>query len=114
MAMSSTNNQFSNEQINEHNDNGFIGRYNGCDVIALANGYEGGSLTPVLDPNWLYIIPGSMAADGRNLKVVNEGAVNSLESQNIDDMVFEIRLDQWFGTAFCAGDKPSIGAYKIG
>lgn len=113
MAMSATNNQFSNEQINEANNNGFIGRYNGCDVIAMNNGYEGGSTTPILDPNWLYIIPGGMSADARNLKLVNEGAVNSIENQNIDDMVFEVRLDQWFGAAFCAGQLPTIGAYKI-
>ncbi len=113
MAMSSTQTQFSPELINEHNGNGFIGRYNGVDVISLTNSYFDGTTTPVLATDWLYIIPGGMSGDTRNLKIVNEGGVNSIDSQNIDDMVYEIRLDQWFGAAFVSGKLPTIGAYKI-
>lgn len=113
MAMSSTQTQFSNEIINENNDNGFIGRYNGCDVVAMNNAYEGGATTPILNADWLYLLPSSMSVDARNLKVVNEGPVTAIESQNIDDMTYEVRLDQWFGAAFCAGQQPTIGCYKI-
>lgn len=114
MAMSSTQNQFSNEEINEFNGNGFIGRYKGADVVSMNNAYQTNTTNPILDVDWLYIIPGGMSADARNLKVVNEGGVNAFESQNIDDMVYEVRLDQWFGAAFCAGKLPTIGAYLIG
>ena len=113
MAMSATQTQFSNEMINENNANGFIGRYNGCDVVAMNNAYEGGATTPILAADWLYLIPSSMSADARNLKVVNEGSVTAFESQNIDDLTFEVRLDQWFGAAFCSGKLPTIGCYKI-
>lgn len=112
MAMN-PNNQFSDDMINEYNNNGFLGRYVGSDVIAMNNAYEGGATTPVLSAEWLYLIPSSMSADARNLKLVNEGNVQAFESQNIDDLVFEVRLDQWFGAAFCSGKLPTIGAYKI-
>lgn len=112
MAMN-PNNQFSDDMINEYNNNGFLGRYVGSDVIAMNNAYEGGATTPVLSADWLYLIPSSMSSDARNLKVVNEGNVQAIESQNIDDLVFEVRLDQWFGAAFCSGRLPTIGAYKI-
>lgn len=106
--------QYSNDIINERNGNGFIGRYNGCDVIAMANSYEYGKTTPILAADWIYIVPAGMSADARNLKVVEEGGINAFESQNIDDLVFEVRLDDWFGAAFVSGVLPTIGAYRIG
>lgn len=113
MAMSATQNQFSDNLINEMNQNGFIGNYNGSAVIAMNNAYEDGATTPILDPDWLYILPGGMTGDVRNLKVVNEGSVNAFESQNIDDLVFEIRLDQAFGAAFVTGRVPTMGAHLL-
>ena len=104
----------SDDMMNEMNANGFIGRYNGRAVVAMQNGYLEGTTTPVLNRNWLYILPGGLSADQRNLKVLNEGAVNAFESQNIDDLVYEIRLDQTFGAGFVSGKLPTIGAYKIG
>lgn len=95
MAMSSTQNQFSDAMINERNENGYIGRYKGCEVLAMNNAYEGGSITPVLATDWLYIVPGNASADSRNLKLVNEGSVSTIDSQNIDDKTFEVCLDQW-------------------
>lgn len=114
MAINANSTQFSGGMIEEHNNNGFIGKYNACDVVAMTNAYEEGSVTPILDEDWLYILPGGMSADMRNLKIVNEGPVNAMPSQNIDDMVYEVRLDQWFGAAFVVGQKPNIGAYCIG
>lgn len=104
----------SDDMMNEMNANGFIGRYNGRAVVAMQNGYLEGTTTPVLNRNWLYILPGGLSADQRNLKVLNEGPVNAFESQNIDDLVYEIRLDQTFGAGFVSGKLPTIGAYKIG
>lgn len=106
--------QNSNEQINEYNANGFIGKYKGCNVIAMTNAYEEGSTTPILNPKWLYIVPGSLSADSRNLKLVNEGGISSIEAQDINDLVFEVRLDSWFGAAFVTGRLPTAGGYMIG
>lgn len=103
----------SHGMIDEQNENGYIGRYNGCSVISLANTYFDGSTTPVLATDWLYIIPGGISGDARNLKIVNEGGLNATESQNIDDMVYEVRLDTWFGAGFVSGKLPTIGAYDI-
>lgn len=106
-------NQHSAGMIDEANANGYLGRYNGAAVISLANSYFDGTTTPVLATDWLYLIPGGMTGDARNLKIVNEGPVNAFESQSIDDMVYEVRLDQWFGAAFVSGKLPTIGAYQI-
>lgn len=114
MAINANSTQFSGNMIDENNNNGFIGKYSACDVVAMTNAYEEGATTPILATDWLYILPGGVSADMRNLKVVNEGPVNALPSQNIDDMVYEVRLDQWFGAAFVVGQKPNIGAYCIG
>jgi len=114
MAVSSTGVQFSGNMIEENNNNGFIGRYKGCDVVAMTNAYEEGSTTPILATNWIYIIPGGQSAEMRNLKIVNEGPVNSMASQNIDDRTYEILLDQWFGVAFIVGKLPTSGAHYIG
>lgn len=105
----------SNNMIDEANNNGFIGRYIGADVVKMVNGYKTGTSIPILNPNWLYIIPAGLTADSKNLKVVTEGPVRAFESQNIDDLVFEVRLDQGFGAGFVSNDKtPTIGAYLIG
>lgn len=114
MAMSDTATQFSNNQIDEMNESGFIGRYMGCNVIAMNNAYEADGVTPVLKTNWLYIVPGATTGDARNLKLVNEGAVSAIDAQDINDNVYEIRLDQSFGAAFVSGKTPTIGAYMIG
>lgn len=103
----------SDKMIDEYNDNGLLGRYNGCDVIQMANGLQDDGVTPTLAIDYLYLLPGSLSADMRNLKVVNEGSVQAIESQNIDDLVYEIRLDQWFGAGFIVGKVPTIGVYKI-
>lgn len=113
MNMNSTPIQRSDDMINEYNANGFIGRYNGCDVVAMTNAYPEGSTTPILKTNWLYILPGNMSADARNLKVVNEGSVQAFEAQDINDLIYEIRLDQWFGAAFVTGELPTAGAHKL-
>ena len=114
MAVNSTPTmQYSGNMLDERNMNGFIGKYNGCDVVAMNNAYEIDGITPVLATDWLYLIPGGASPELRNLKIVNEGGVNSIASQNIDDMVYEIRLDSWFGVAFVTGKNPTSGAHLI-
>ena len=75
MAMSTTMTQHSDKQIDEVNESGFIGKYMGCNVVALTNAFEADGVTPILKTNWLYIIPGGMTGDTRNLKIVNEGTL---------------------------------------
>lgn len=113
MAMSATQTQFSDALINEYNDNGFVGRYMGCDVIAMSNTFEPNTITPMLDTGYIYLVVGGLTADQKNLKLINEGSVNAMESNNIDDRVEEMLLYQWFGTAFVTGKFPTIGAFKI-
>ena len=114
MEMGNSLTQRSHNMVDEYNENGFIGKYNGCNVIAMTNAYEDGATDPILNPNWLYIVPGNMSSDMRNLKIVNEGGISSFDAQDINDMVFEVRLDQWFGAAFVTGKLPTIGGYLIG
>lgn len=103
--------QYSGNMLDEFNQNGFLANYNGARVVAMTNAYEEDGVTPVLNPRWIYIIPGGQTAEARNLKLVNEGGINSVASQSIDDMVYEVRLDTWFGAAFVTGKNPTIGAH---
>lgn len=95
MAFSNTQTQHADSVIVENNNNGFIGKYNGCDVVAMDNAFAIGTINPMLKTDFIYIIPAGMSGDTRNLKLVNEGPVQAFDSQNIDDLVYEIRLDQW-------------------
>ena len=104
---------YSGSMLDENNQNGFLGKWHACDVVGMTNAYEDDGVTPVLNPNWIYIIPGAASKDMRNLKIVNEGGVNSMSSQNIDDRVTEILLYTWFGAAFVVGKNPTIGAYEL-
>ena len=113
MAVNSSSMQYSGNLIDERNNNGYIGNYNGCAVIGMANAYDEDGTTPILNPNWLYILPGGQTAEARNLKLVNEGGINSMASQNIDDRVYEVLLDTWFGAAFVTGKNPTSGAHEL-
>ncbi len=113
MAVNPTSMQYSGNMLDERNKNGFIGNYNGCAVVGMTNAYEDDGVTPILNPNWLYILPGGQTADARNLKLVNEGGVNSMSSQNIDDRTYEVLLDTWFGAAFVTGKNPTSGAHEL-
>jgi len=88
------------EGINEYNRTGIIGQYNGCPIITMQNTYKNDEIVPVLDHNWLYVLPAGIGPEYKNLKIVNEGGVQSMDSTNIDDMTFEVRLDVWYGVAF--------------
>lgn len=90
--------------------NGFIGVYNGCNVVPIDNPVGINGITPMLDTNWLYIIPSGGAESP--LKVLDQGGVQSLDQTNIDDFSYEMCLRQNFGAAFCVGTVPTIGAYQ--
>ena len=106
--------QYSGSMIDEMNQNGYIGKYNGASLVKLQNAYEDDGVTPVLNPDWLYILVSGVSNDQKNLKVLNEGQVYSMTQQTIDDHTFETELQQRFGAGFVVGNKPLCGAYEIG
>ena len=105
--------QYSGNMIDEQNNNGYLGRYNGCSVVSMVNAYEDGKTTPILDPDWIYIVSAGTTNDQKNLKVLNEGPTYSMTQQTIDDHTFETELTQRFGAAFVVGSIPTIGAYEL-
>ena len=105
--------QYSGSMIDEKNNNGYLGRYNGAAVVSMVNAYEDGKTTPILNPDWIYIISAGTSNDQRNLKVLNEGQTYSMTQQTIDDHTFETELTQRFGAAFVVGSIPTIGAYEL-
>lgn len=103
--------QFADGLILEQNAAGFIGKYNGANVINLVNPLIEGTDTPVHDINKLYILPVGIDAGMRPLKVVYEGGVQSQEASNIDDKSYEIRLDQYIGAGIVIGERPYMSVY---
>ena len=77
---------YSDSMIDEFNNSGYIGRYKGCPVIVMENAYENGKTTPLLKPNWLYLVPAGLTSDTKNLKVVEEGGIQAFDNTNIDDL----------------------------
>lgn len=101
---------FTENIMNEQNQNGYIGNYRTANVIKITNPYESGSLTKtVLKTNLLYILP---AGVDKTLKVVNEGEVTSMEGTNIDDNSYEVVLRQMFGAGIIYGNNVYMGIYK--
>ena len=103
--------QFSPSIIDEVIHTGVIGVYYGAKVINLVNPYLSDNMTPVIDTKRLYILPSAASADMRPLKVLYEGDVQSTESTNIDDLAYEVRLDQWFGAGVVTGKTPAMSVY---
>ena len=106
--------QFADQLIVEQNANVFLGTYMGAKAISLANPFvEDGTDDVVFDTDKLYILPTGIDAGMRPLKVVFEGDVFSMENSNIDDLSWEIRLDQYFNAGIAYGDRPYMGVYVI-
>lgn len=103
--------QFSQSVIDEMIKTGVIGMYYGAKVVNLVNPYLQDNVTPAIDTKRLYILPSAASADMRPLKVLYEGDVQSTESTNIDDLAYEIRLDQWFGAGIVTGKTPAMSVY---
>lgn len=104
--------QYSQSIIDEVIKTGVIGMYYGAKVVNLVNPYLSDDVTPVIDTNRLYILPTSASVDMRPLKVLYEGDVQSVESTNIDDLAYEIRLDQFFGAGIVTGKTPAMSVYE--
>lgn len=103
---------FSTDIVNQQNQNGYIGTYNGASVTKLVNPFVQHSLTQTyLKKNLLYVLPSGMASL-RPLKVVNEGNITPMENTNINDRSFEVRLDQHFGAAVVVGSVAYMGMYE--
>ena len=105
--------QFSNDIINEFNRSGMVGAYRGASVVKMVNPYEDDGVTPLLDTGKLFLLPTGAAAEARPLKIVEEGDVFSMEATNIDDLKYELRLDQYFGAGIVTGTTPAMGCYQI-
>lgn len=103
--------QFAGNLINEQNANGFIGTYLNSDVIQLINPPVDGTDTPIYSMKKLYILPTMVDTSMRPLKVAFEGDVFSNEATNIDDLTYEVRLDQYFNAAVVYGERPYMGVY---
>lgn len=105
--------QYSGSMLDEMNQNGYIGKYNGNALVKLQNAYEDDGVTPVLNPAWFYIMVNGVSKDQMNLKVLNEGPVYSMTQQTIDDHTFETELTQRFGAGYAVGMHPTSGAHEI-
>lgn len=104
--------QYADQLIVEQNANVFLGTYLGAKAIALTNPFmEDGTDNVVFDAKKLYILPIGVDASMRPLKVVFEGDVFSTEATNINDLSWEIRLDQYFNAGIAYGDRPYMGVY---
>ncbi len=104
--------QYSPSIIDEVIKTGVIGVYYGAKVVNLVNPYLDDNVTPVIDTKRLYILPSAASVDMRPLKVLYEGDVQSTESTNIDDLAYEIRLDQFFGAGIVTGKTPAMSVYE--
>ena len=104
--------QFSGNIIEEQNMNAVIGTYLSAKVVNLLNPLkEDGTDAYLFDNKKLFIIPTGIDAGMRPLKVVFEGDVFSTETTNIDDLSWEIRLDQYFNAAIAKGVRPYMSMY---
>jgi len=104
--------QFSPGVIDEVMRTGLIGTYYGAKVVSLVNPFLNDNVTPLIDTKRMYVLPSAASSDMRPLKVVFEGDVQSTESTNIDDLAYEIRLDQWFGAGVVTGNTPTMSVYE--
>jgi hypothetical protein len=103
--------QFSPDLINEYNKTGRIGYYGGASVVQLVNDYEHDGVTPLMNSKILYIIPTAARVEDRPLKVVRKGSIMTVEHTDIDEMTYEVRMDQQFGAGIAFGNTPELSAY---
>lgn len=78
---------------------GFIGRYNGADVVVLPQSFEDETnTTKVFDPKHAFVIPTGGSADEKIVKVALEGQTIVKDIENAD-MSMEFQAYKKFGTA---------------
>lgn len=110
-AAATTTQQFSPEIINEFNQTGRIGSYKGASVIQFVNPYENNGVDTVMRQGALYIIPTAARVEDRPLKVVRKGNILTVENTDIDELTYEIRMDQRFGAGIAMGNYPEMSVY---
>lgn len=110
-TVATTTKQYADQIMVDQNTAGFIGTYIGAKVINLVNPLVEGSGDFAFNRDKLYIIPGNADTSMRPLKVVFEGDVNSVEDTDIDDLSYEVRLDQFFNAGILYGDRPYVSVY---
>jgi len=111
-AASPTTQQFAGSIIEETNRNAYIGTYLSAQVVRLENPLmDDGTDNFLFDAKKLFVIPTMIDPGMRPLKVVFEGDVFSTENTNINDLSWEIRLDQYFNAAIAKGDRPYLSMY---
>lgn len=111
-AANSSTQQYAGNIILEQNQNAVIGTYLAAKVVNLTNPLkEDGTDGFIFNQKKLYIVPTGIDAGMRPLKVVFEGDVFSTEATNIDDLSWEIRLDQYFNAAIAKGVRPYMSMY---
>ena len=103
--------QFDPAIIHEFNQTGRIGTYMGANVIEMINAYEDDGVTTQLDLNKIYILPTAISADQRSLKTLEQGDVIHVDHTGINDLTYEIRMDENFGAAMVVGTTPNMGVY---
>ena len=108
---STTTQQFSPTFINEFNQTGRIGTYKGASVVQFVNPYETNGVDTVMLKKALYIIPTAASVEDRPLKVVRKGGIVNVDHTDIDEMTYEIRMDEYFGAGIAMGDYPMMSVY---
>lgn len=103
--------QFAPEIINEFNTTGRIGTYKGASVVQFVNPYETDGVNTVMKQGALYIIPTAANVEDRPLKVVRKGGIVTVDHTDIDEMTYEIRMDEYFGAGIAIGDHPMMSVY---
>lgn len=106
------NGNYAGQIIEDYHRNGVIGSYRGAKVGMMQNPVSPDGVTPLVSPAFLYILQMGLNKDARNLKVLEEGDPIVTEATNIDDLSFDVRIDQLFNAAYIVGNQPSMGVYK--
>ena len=75
------------------------------------NPYETNGVDTVMLKKALYIIPTAANVEDRPLKVVRKGGIVNVDHTDIDEMTYEIRMDEYFGAGIAMGDYPMMSVY---
>lgn len=108
---SATTQQYSSQIINEFNLTGRIGTYKGASVVQFVNPYETNGIDTVMKKRALYIIPTAARVEDRPLKVVRKGNILTVDHTDIDELTYEIRMDEQFGAGIAMGNHPEMSVY---
>lgn len=104
-----TNATVSDEAKSDLYNLGYYGKFNGTEMICLAQAHKPGSDEFMLNGDKIYVIAG----DDTPIKMVNEGEGIMLESQATDraDLTQEYVYGQAWGTGVICAEK--FGVYKV-